>query len=79
MLFAPLIAVFKWIPLVGWLLGHIISFAALITALTVGSVFHLSTMSAAWIFYRPLFGLGLAAVVLILVGFLVEWGDPEKA
>ena len=67
LLFSPIIALFKFIPLVGWLLGSLVSFAAAIFSLVWGSMIHLLVMTAAWIRFRPLFGLFLLTGVAILI------------
>ena len=74
LLFSPIIALLKWIPLVGWLLAGIIWIAALIWSFVFGSMLWMITLSAAWIFYRPLFGalllvgVGVCIVIMFTVG-----------
>jgi len=72
-LFAPVIAVLNWIPLVGWLLGGVVGLAAALFALVVGLVLSSLTIAIAWVFYRPLIGLVLlsgVAIGLYLIFFL---------
>jgi len=57
LLFSPIIALLHWIPLVGWLLGGIVMFAALLFALVWGTAVFLTIMCLAWLVFRPLFGL----------------------
>ena len=64
LLFSPVIALLKWIPLVGWLLGGIVAVAAFIFALVVGLVLACLVIALAWLFYRPLIGISL----LLLTG-----------
>lgn len=77
-LFAPIIALLKWIPLVGWLLGGIVALAAFLFALVVGLTISVLVISVAWVFFRPLIGIPL----LLAVGvscyfiFLYDWGVP---
>jgi len=63
MLFAPIIAILKWIPLVGWLLGSIVSIAAFIFSLVVGTTLSCLVLGLAWLWYRPLIGILLLAAV----------------
>ena len=79
LLFSPVIALFKFIPLIGWFLAHIVSFAATIFAVLVGSILHLLTLTAAWIFYRPLFGICLLFGVGLLIGILMMGEEPGVA
>ena len=58
-LFAPVIALLSWIPLVGYLLGGVVAIAAGIFAFVVGLVISLLTIAIAWVFYRPLIGIVL--------------------
>lgn len=77
LLFSPIIALFKFIPLIGWFLANIISFAAIIFALVIGSVMHMLTLTVAWIFYRPLFGIGLLLGVSLLISLLFVGGHSS--
>ena len=74
LLFSPIIAMFKWIPLIGWLLGGVIQIAAAVFALILGSIFHMLTLALAWIYYRPLFGLLLLTGVGLLITLLFTVG-----
>jgi len=74
LLFSPIIALFKFIPLVGWLLGGIISLAAAIFSLLWGSVIHLLVMTADWIRFRPLFGLLLLTGVAVIITIMFTTG-----
>jgi len=74
LLFSPIIALFKFIPLVGWLLGGIASLAAAIFSLLWGSVIHLLVMTAAWIRFRPLFGLLLLTGVAVIITIMFTTG-----
>lgn len=56
LLFSPVIALLKWIPLVGWLLGSLVSFAAGLFALVMATLVHFLVLGVAWVFYRPLIG-----------------------
>mmetsp|Transcript_20677 Transcript_20677/g.27904 ORF Transcript_20677/g.27904 Transcript_20677/m.27904 type:complete len:143 (-) Transcript_20677:187-615(-) len=73
-LFAPVIALLSWIPLVGWLLGGIVALAAAIFAFVVGGVIAMLTIAVAWVFFRPLFGLLLLAGVGVGVYFIFFFG-----
>ena len=74
LLFSPIIALLKWIPLVGWLLGGIVSLAAFLFALVVGSVLAILVIAIAWVFYRPLYGVLMLTLVGIGVYFIFFFG-----
>jgi len=61
LLFSPVIKLFAWIPLVGFLLGGVVKFAAISFSLVWATALHLLILSVAWIFYRPLYGLTMLA------------------
>jgi len=77
LLFSPIISLFKFIPLIGYFLGAIVSFAAVVFALIIGSVMHLLVLTVAWIFYRPLFGIGLLFGVSLLLSLLFLGGSAN--
>jgi len=62
LLFSPIIALLKWIPLVGWLLGAVVQIAAYIFSFVWGTFLHFLILGIAWIVYRPLYGLALLAI-----------------
>jgi hypothetical protein len=64
MLFAPIIKLLAYIPLVGWLLSSIVSLAAFIFALVVGATVSCLVIAVAWVVFRPHIGIPL----LLLVG-----------
>ena len=64
LLFAPVIALLSWIPLVGWLISSVVALAAAIFAIVVGIVLSCLIIAMAWVFYRPLIG----ASLLVLTG-----------
>ena len=61
LLFSPIIALLNWIPLVGALLGSLVSFAAFIFALFVGVIVSVFVIAVARVFFRPLIGIPLLA------------------
>jgi hypothetical protein len=61
LLFSPIIALLNWIPLVGALLGGLVSVAAFIFALLVGIIVSVFVIAVAWVFFRPLVGIPLLA------------------
>ena len=63
LLFSPIIALLAWIPFVGYLLGGVMTFAAFIFALVVGTVMACLIIGIAWVVYRPWFGLLMLSVV----------------
>ena len=68
----------KWIPLVGWLLGGVVAFAAAIFALVVGVVLSCLVIALAWVFYRPLYGILLLALMGIGVYFIFFFGPEDE-
>lgn len=63
LLFSPIIALVKWIPLVGSLLAFGVGIAVWIFALVLAFTLTALTIGLAWIYYRPLYGLCLLAIV----------------
>ncbi len=61
-LFSPIIALFKFIPLVGYFIAHAIAIVTWIFSFVISIILTLLTIAVAWIWYRPLFG------ILLLVG-----------
>jgi len=59
LLFSPILALLRWIPLVGFLLGSVAGFAAFIFSLVVGLTLSSLTIGLAWVFFRPLIGIPL--------------------
>ena len=57
-LFAPIIALLEWIPLVGLLLGFAMKAAAFLFALAVGGTIACLVLGTAWLFFRPWIGFG---------------------
>ena len=60
-LFAPIIALLVWIPLVGQLLGAVMSLAAAIFSVVVGGTIAFAVFGLAWLVFRPLYGIILLA------------------
>lgn len=60
--FAPLMAIFNWIPI----LGTLISILFFIFSLSVGISFSLITISIAWFFYRPIIGFFMVCGSILL-------------
>ena len=68
--FSPIIEAVAFIPLVGFMLSHGIAFVVLIFALVLASTLTFSTITAAWLYYRPLYGmifLGLAVAGFTII------------
>ena len=70
LLFSPLIALMKWIPLVGFLLGAIVTFAAYVFGFIWGTLLYILVLALAWIVYRPKLGILLLAIVGIGIGLM---------
>ena len=62
-LFAPLISLLAWIPLVGSLLAFALKIAAFLFALVVGATVACLVLGLAWLVFRPLIGITLLALV----------------
>jgi hypothetical protein len=75
-LFAPVISLLKWIPLVGWLLGGLASLAAGIFAFIVGGTLACLMIAIAWVFFRPLIGVPLLAAVGTSIYFIFFYAWP---
>ena len=68
----------KWIPLVGWLLGGVVTFAAVVFALIVGVVISCLVIALAWVFYRPVIGVLLLALMGIGIYFIFFFGPEDE-
>jgi len=81
LLFSPIIELLKWIPLVGWLLGGLVSIAAFVFAFIVGGTVSCLVIAVAWVFFRPLIGIPLllATGTGIYFIFFYDWGTAEVA
>lgn len=79
LMFSPMIALLSWIPLLGYLLGAIATFAAFIFAFVVGGCVALLTIGIAWLVFRPVLGvlLILTSVVGVCFIFFYDWGGPS--
>ena len=78
-LFAPIIVLLSWIPLVGSLLGMVFALAAGIFAFIVGGTIACLVLGTAWLVFRPLYGgvlLAMTAVGLFLI-FFIDTGKTE--
>jgi cobalamin synthase len=70
LLFSPIIKLMAWIPLVGWLLSSILSFAAFLFALVWGTCLHFLILSIAWIVYRPIYGILMLSISVVMIGLI---------
>ena len=77
LLFQPVIQVLNWIPFVGWLLGGVVAFAAIIFSLIVGTVISCLVIALAWVFYRPLIGVLLLVLMGIGIYFIFFFGPDS--
>lgn len=67
LLFTPIIGLVAWIPLVGMLLATAVNFAALLFASVVGLSLSITTIALAWVFFRPIVGAALLALVTLSI------------
>ena len=79
LLFSPIIALLKWIPLVGWLLGGLVAAAAALFSLVVGTVVSILVIAIAWVFYRPIIGISLLTVVALSLIVIFAFPGGGKA
>ena len=63
LLFSPLIALIAWIPLVGGLVAAGVSFVVWIFAFLAATILTAAVVGLAWLYYRPLYGLLMLAIV----------------
>ena len=73
MIFTPIIAILKWIPLIGALLGGVATLASFLFALLVGVTLSLLNIAVAWLFFRPCLALSLLTLVALGVYMIFEW------
>lgn len=78
LLFSPIINLFKFIPLIGYFLENIVSFAAVMFAFVIGSVLHIMTLVVAWFFHRPCFAMFLLVSVSLLISLLFMGGQHQS-
>ena len=78
MLFSPIINFLNWIPFVGFILGNIFSFAAIIVSVIWGSLLHLIVMCVAWICYRPKIGFIMLAVIICMIYLIFFMNKREE-
>lgn len=81
LLFSPMIKMLAMIPFVGWLLSGIVVVAAIIFSAVVGLTLSILTIAVAWIFFRPLYGILLLAIVgtSVYLLFFYDWGGDKKS
>ena len=81
MLFAPIINLLNMIPFVGWLLSWIVAVAAVIFAVLVGLTLSVLTIAIAWVYFRPMIGYPLLALVSIsaYLTFFYPWQKVSGA
>ena len=77
LLFSPIIAVLKWIPLIGWLLASVVKFAAVLFALVWATFLHFLVLGAAWVFYRPVLGITMLALAGICLFVMSMTGEEQ--
>ena len=65
--FGPLLALVKWIPI----LGTLVSFIFFLVSLSIGLSLSLITISIAWLFYRPIIGLFLISGAIMIYVFTI--------
>ena len=77
LLFAPVIAALSWIPLVGTLLSSFVGFAAILFATLVGLTLSTTIIAVAWVFFRPIMGVSLIALVSLSIYFTFYYDYTE--
>jgi hypothetical protein len=76
--FSPLIYGIKWIPLIGWLIAKIASFAIWIFAFILATTCSFITIGLAWLRYRPLMGLTFLAIAGAGIAFMMLYGGDAQ-
>ena len=71
----PLPTLFHFIPFIGHMIGFMVTIAVIIVACALGCFGSITTISIAWLRYRPLWGIlgilvagGIAAAICFLPG-----------
>lgn len=70
LLFAPVIALLSWIPLVGYLLGSLVNVAAFLFALVTGGTMACFVLCLAWLFFNPMIGVPLLLLTCLGIGLI---------
>ena len=78
LIFSPIIDACAWIPLVGYMLSNGVAFVVLIFALTVAATLTFSTITAAWLYYRPMYGLIFLALTIVGLTFIFMAPQEEQ-
>jgi Transmembrane protein 43 len=81
LLFSPIITLLTWIPLVGSLLSMIVGLAVAIFAFVVGGTIACLVLGLAWLWFRPLLGIGLLTVTGLGIAliFLIPSNDSSTS
>ena len=74
MIFRPLVVVAEFVPFI----GSFVSVGASLAAFVLAAPLSLLTIAVAWIFYRPLIGIGLLVLVGLLVGGAIWFAMKKK-
>jgi hypothetical protein len=64
-MFAPLLELIVWIPFVGWLIAHGVSFVILIFSFVFSTTVVAMLIGLAWIYYRPVKGIIFFSIAII--------------
>ena len=75
LLFAPMINALRMIPFVGYLLSSFVFLAAVIFSIVIGLTLSVLTIAIAWVYFRPIVGIPLLALVSIstYLTFFYDW------
>lgn len=73
MIFTPIMALLKFIPLIGSLLAGVAALASFIFAVLVGVTLSLLVIATAWLFFRPCLALSLLTVVGLGIYLIFYW------
>lgn len=74
-LFAPITLIAKFIPIVRGLVGA----AIMLVSLLLGTALSTLVIAIAWLFFRPLLGIGLIAISLVLVSLFVKYAKSKQS
>ena len=75
MMFSVLPTLFKFLPF----LGNVVQFGVNIVCGVIGLAWALTVIAIAWLYYRPLIGIGLLLIVGGLIYFFSKRGKAKKA
>lgn len=74
LLLGPISTLASFVPILGGIVGATIAFVSIL----LGTIISLIVISAAWIIYRPLLGIGLLLISIILIYLTIKYIKNKK-